>query len=95
MTSNRLQKIKKKQLEILIYTVRICSQDIGMDFVIERCAMLVKKSGKRHLTDKMELPNKDKIKTLEEKKTYRYLDILKAGTIKPVEIKEKNSGGKS
>ena len=34
------------------------------------------KSGKRQLTDGMELPNQDKIKTLEEKETYKYLGIL-------------------
>ena len=31
--------------------VRIYSQDIGMEFGIEKCAMLVMKSGKRHITD--------------------------------------------
>ena len=55
-----------------------------------RCAMLVKKSGKRQLTDGMELPNQDKIKTLAENKTCKYLGILEANIIKQVEIKEKN-----
>ena len=36
----------KKELETLIQTVRIYSQDIGMEFGIEKCAMLVMKSGK-------------------------------------------------
>ena len=48
------------------------------------------KSGKRQLTDGMELPNKDKIKTLAENETYKYLDILVADTIKQAEMKEKN-----
>ena len=47
------------------------------------------KSGKRHLTDGMELPNKDKIKTLAENETYKYLGILEADTIKQEEMKEK------
>ncbi len=47
------------------------------------------KSGKRHLTDGMELPNQDKIRTLREKGIYKYLSILKADTIKQVEMKEK------
>ena len=34
--------------------------------------MLVMKSGKRHLTDGMELPNQDKIRTLAENETYKY-----------------------
>ena len=62
-----------------------------MEFGIEKCAMLVMKSGKRHLTDGMELPNQDKIRTLEEKEMYKYLGILEADTIKQVEMKEKNS----
>ena len=47
------------------------------------------KSGKRYVTDGMELPNQDKIRTLGEKETYKYLGILEADTIKQVEIKEK------
>ena len=35
--------------------------------------MLVMKSGNRQLTDGMELSNKDKIKTLAENETYKYL----------------------
>ena len=78
----------KKEQETLIHAVRIYSQDIGMEFGIERCAMLVMKSGKRHMTDGMELTNHDKIRTLEEKETYKYLGILEADTIKQVQMKD-------
>ena len=47
------------------------------------------KSGKRHLTDGMELPNQDKIRTLGDKEIYKYLGILGADTIEEVEMKEK------
>ena len=60
----------EKELETLIYTVRIYSRDIEIEFDIEKCAMLVMNSGKRQLTDGMELPSKDKIKTLAENETY-------------------------
>ena len=80
---------KEKELETLIHTVRIYNRDIGMEFGVEKCAMLVMKSGKRHLTDGMELPNKDKIKTFAENETYKYLRILEADTIKQAEMKEK------
>ena len=60
-----------------------------MEFGIEKCAMLVMKSGKRHMTDGMELPNHDKIRTLGENETYKYLGILEADTIKQVEMKDK------
>ena len=47
------------------------------------------KSGKGHLTDGMELASQDKIKTLGEKETYKYLGILEVDTIKQMEMKEK------
>ena len=50
--------------------------------------MLIMKSGKRHMTDGMELPNHDRIKTLEEKETHKYLGILEANTIKQVQMKD-------
>ena len=70
MTSNYLQK--GKELGTLIHIVRIYSQDKGMEFGIEKCALLVMKSGKRHLTDGIELPNQDKIRKLTENETYKY-----------------------
>ena len=66
----------EKELETLIYAVRIYSQDMGMKFGIENWAMLVMKSGKRHLTDGMILPSQDKIRKPGEKETYKYLGIL-------------------
>ena len=59
-----------------------------MEFGIEKCAMLVMKSGKRHMTDGMELPNHERIRTLEEKETFTYLGILEADTIKQVQMKD-------
>ena len=78
----------EKELENLIHAVRIYIQDIGMEFGIEKCAMLVIKSGKRHLTDGMELPNQNEIKTLAENETDKYLGILEVDTIKQVEMKD-------
>ena len=79
----------EKELETLIHAVRLYSQDIGMEFSIEKCAMLVMESGKRQMTDGMEQPNQDKIRTLGEKETYKYLGILEADTSKQVEMKDK------
>ena len=58
-----------------------------MEFGIEKCATLVMKSGQLHMTDGMEIPNHDKIKTLGENETYKYLGNLDADTIKQVEMK--------
>ena len=41
------------------------------------------------MTDGMELPNHDKIRTLVENETYKYLGILQADTIKQIEMKDK------
>ena len=79
----------KKKMETLIHAVRIYSQDVGMEFSIEKCAMLVMKSCKRHLTDGMELPNQDLIRTFGKKETFKYLGFLETDTIKQVEMKEK------
>ena len=66
----------EKELKTLIHAVRIYSQDIRIEFGIEICAMLLMKSGKRHMTDGMELPNQNKIRTLGENENYKYLGIL-------------------
>ena len=79
----------EKELETLIHTVRIYSQDIGMEFGIDKCAMLVIKSGKQHMTDGMELPNHEKIRTLGDNENYKYLGNLEADTIKQVQMKDK------
>ena len=79
----------EKELETLIHTVRIYCQDIGMEFGIGKCVPLVMKNGKRLLTGGIVLPNQDKIRTLAENETYKYLGILEANTIKQAEMKNK------
>ena len=79
----------EKELETLIHAVRIYSQDIGMEFGIEKCAMLVMKRCKRHITDGIELPNQDRIRTLPENETNKHLGIWEADTIKQVQMKNK------
>ena len=41
------------------------------------------------MTDGIELPNHDKIRTLEENETYKYLGILEADTIKQVQMNDR------
>ena len=79
----------KKNWKLSYTQYRIYSEDIGMEFGIEKCALLVMKSGKRHLTDGIELPNQDKIRMLAENETYKHIGILEADTIKQVEMKNK------
>ena len=67
MTLNYLQK-NEKELETLKQAVRIYSQDIGMKFGIEKCAVPVMKIGKWCMTEGMELPNHDKLERSEKMK---------------------------
>ena len=77
------------ELETLVQAVRIYSQDIGMEFGIEKCTMLIRRSRKRQMTEGIEQPNQEKSGMLEEKETYYYLGILEVDTIKQVGMKEK------
>ena len=53
-----------------------------MEYSIEKCTMLIMKSGKWRKTEGMEQPNQENIRTLGEKETYKYLRILENDTIK-------------
>ena len=88
MNDIKLFAKNEKGLEILIQT-RIYSHDIGKEFVIEKWAMLIMKSGKRQIIEGTELSNQERIRTLGEKENYRYLGILEVDTIKQVDMKEK------
>ena len=66
----------EKELETLIQAIRIYNQDIGMEFNIEKCSMLIMKSGKWYLTKGIEQPNQEKIRTLGAKENYKFLEIL-------------------
>ena len=70
MTSNYLQKRKNNCK--LIHAVRIYSQGIGMEFGIEKFAMLLMKSGKRHLTDVMYYQNKTHLERSQKTKPTNY-----------------------
>ena len=53
-TKNKLETLTRSENIQSGYRVRIWHR---------KCAMLVMKSGKRHLTDEIELPNQDKVRT--------------------------------
>ena len=77
----------EKELETQIQTVRIYNQDIGMGFGIKKYAMLVTKSGKRHIAEGVELTNQEVVRKLRGKETYKYLGVLEADSIKQQEKK--------
>ena len=87
MTSKCLPKLEdncKTQHKLWRY-----SDDKGMEFTIEKCSMLIMKRGKRQMMEGIELPNQEKIRMLGVMEIYKYLEILKADTIKQSEMKEK------
>ena len=60
----------KTESDTQIQVIRIYSPDIGMGFGIKKCAMLMMRSGKRHMTERIELPNQEKFRTFGEKEAY-------------------------
>ena len=78
MDDLKLYSRSEKGLDSLIQTVRIFSEDIGMDFGIEKCAMLVTEKGKIVKSVGKELPDGKVIKSLQEGESYKYLGILEA-----------------
>ena len=57
----------EKELETLIRAQRIYRDDIVMVFGGEKCAMLIIKSGKRQMTEGIELQNQEKSKHSEKR----------------------------
>ena len=76
-------------METLIEAMRIYYSDIGFEFGIEKYAKLITRIGKGEMTERIELPNQEKIRTFGVKETYKYLGILDEGTIKQAEMKKK------
>ena len=67
----------EKELEIFIQAVGIYSQAIRMEFQIEKCTLLITKSGKRHITEGIEQLNQEKIRTFREHEIPQYQEYWK------------------
>ena len=78
MDDLKLYSRSEKGLDSLIQTVRVFSEDIRMEFGIEKSAMLVMKKGKIVKSVGIELPDGKVIKSLQEGESYKYLGILEA-----------------
>ena len=62
-------------------TIHIFSTDIGMEFGIKKCGVLILKRGKITRSEGIELPNGDKLKEVGEE-GYTYLGIVELDKIK-------------
>ena len=80
-----------KELDSLVQTICIFSKDIGMEFGIEKCAVLVVDKGKFVKSVGIKLPDGKVIKSLQEGESYKYLGILKVGGFLGEEMKLKVS----
>ena len=71
----------------LVQTVCVFSKDIGMEFGIEKCAMLVMEKGKIVKPVGIDLPDGKIINLLKESESYKYLRILEADKFLEEKIK--------
>ena len=78
MDDLKLYSRSEKGLDSLVQTVRAFSEDIGMEFGIEKCAMLVMEKGRIVKSVGIELPDGKDIKSLQGGGSYTYLGILEA-----------------
>ena len=74
----KLYSRSEKGLDSLVQTVRVFSEDIGMEFGIEKCATLVMEKRKIVKSVGIELPDGKVIKSVQEGESYKYLGILEA-----------------
>ena len=75
------------QIDSLVNTVRIFSEDIKMEFGLSKCGVLIMKRGKVVESDGLCLPDGTMMRNIEEG-GYKYLGILEADGIKHDEMKE-------
>ena len=69
----KLYSRNENELDSLVQTIHIFSKDIGMEFDIEKCAMLVIEKGKIVKSVGIEVPDGKVIKSLQEGEKYKYL----------------------
>ena len=78
----------ENEIKGLVSTVNVFCQDIGMEFVIKKCGVIIMNRGKVKSTDRIELPSGEKIREIEPD-GYKYLGILEYDRIKGQEMKDK------
>ena len=89
MDNLQLYAMNDKGLESLVQTIRISGEDIGMEFGIDNCAILVLKRGKITKFNGISLPDWRVMKGSIEGAGYKYLGILQADQIRYTKMKEK------
>ena len=82
----------KAEIESLVSTVQLISQDIGMEFGIKKCGVVVLKRGKLWKSEdiRIKLINRQTTKEVDDK-GYKYLSIPELDKFKEREMKENKS----
>ena len=76
-------------MDALVQTVRVVSSDMGMEFGICKCAMLVMKKGKRASCEGVTLPDDKRIRALsDDDEAYKYLGVMEVDDIRHSEMKD-------
>ena len=76
MDDLKLYSRGEKGLDSLVQTTRVFSEDIEMEFAIEKCTMLVIEKGKIVTSVGIESSDRKVIKSFNEGESYKYLEIL-------------------
>ena len=88
MDDIKLYAKSKRELDSLIQSTRIFSEDIKMEFGVDKCAVIQLQRGKKKDFEGIELPDKRGFKDLDDE-GYKYLGILEGDEIMSEEMKEK------
>ena len=88
MDDIKLYGKSEKELDALVELVRVFSRDIGMEFGVDKCAVVGMKKGVRVHCEGISLPNGEVMKELDEN-GYKYLGVLEGTDIMHREMKKK------
>ena len=86
MDNMKLYRKDERQIDSLINTVCVFSDDIRMEFGLTKCGVVVMKRGKVVKYDGVDLPDGRRMKSVEEG-GYKYLGILEYSEVLHAEMK--------
>ena len=90
MDDLKLYGKSRADLQSLIHTVRVFSNDIGMTFGLDKCALVVLERGRiDESASNLDMPEGGEIVALDKSSEYKYLGILEGAEVHHTKMKEK------
>ena len=89
MDDLKLYAEDEKSIDQLLRKVHAFSQNIGMEFGLDKCAKCIIKSGKKVQGERLEIAEGQFIEDLEHDTTYKYLGIEENSTLEHKKLREK------